>query len=172
MGEEFTALLCNGTWSLVPHSPFMNLIRYKWVFQVKRRADGSLECYKALSLPKAFINSMTFKIPSALGGVSMQDPTLYRSVVGALQYVTLTRPNVSIALNKACQFMHAPMEDNWQLVKCILRYLKHTSTSDLLIERISDSRLQAFTDADWAGKTDDHRSIASYTIFLGPNLIS
>lgn len=47
MNEEFTALMQNGTWNLVPPRPNMNLVGFKWVFQIKRRADGSIEHYKA-----------------------------------------------------------------------------------------------------------------------------
>lgn len=47
MNEEFTALMQNGTWNLVPPRPNMNLVGFKWVFQIKRRADGSIERYKA-----------------------------------------------------------------------------------------------------------------------------
>lgn len=36
------------------------------------------------------------------------DPTLYRSVVGALQYVTVTRPDVAFAVSKVSKFMHSP----------------------------------------------------------------
>ncbi|KAL8139110.1 hypothetical protein V2J09_005111, partial [Rumex salicifolius] len=41
-------------------------------------------------------------------GDPLPDPTLYRSVVGALQYVTITRPEISYAVNRVCQFMHRP----------------------------------------------------------------
>jgi hypothetical protein len=38
----------------------------------------------------------------------LQDPKEYRSVVGALQYLTITRPNISFTVNQVCQFMHQP----------------------------------------------------------------
>lgn len=71
----------------------------------------------------------------------MADPTLYQMVVGSLQYLTLTRPDISFAV---CQFMHSPAKDHWQTVKWILRYLKHTSNFGLLLQPTSTTRLQAF----------------------------
>jgi hypothetical protein len=47
----------------------------------------------------------------------------YRSIVGALQYLTLTRPNISFHVNKVCQFLHQPTTVHWIAVKQILRYL-------------------------------------------------
>jgi hypothetical protein len=58
--------------------------------------------------------------------LSPEDATRYRSVVGALQYLTLTRSDLSFSVNKVCQFLHAPTTDNWTAVKHILRYVKHT----------------------------------------------
>ena len=52
------------------------------------------------------------------------DATNYRSVVGALQYLTLTRPDISYSVNKVCQYLHAPSSAHWTTVKRILRYLK------------------------------------------------
>ena len=52
------------------------------------------------------------------------NPSLYRSVVGALQYTTITRPELSYAVNKVCQFMAHPMDSDWTAVKHILSYLK------------------------------------------------
>jgi hypothetical protein len=57
-------------------------------------------------------------------------------------------------------------------VKCILCYLRATSTFGIHIPKSGSSLLSAFSNADWAGNPDDHRSTDGYTIFLGNNLIS
>ena len=41
------------------------------------------------------------------------DPTLFRSLAGALQYLTITRPDLSFSVNFICQYMHAPTEDHF-----------------------------------------------------------
>jgi hypothetical protein len=46
MQEEYDALIKNGTWQLVPPQPGSNVVNCKWVFKVKRHADGSVERYK------------------------------------------------------------------------------------------------------------------------------
>lgn len=57
---------------------------------------------------------------SIFDGPPFDDPTFYRSTVGSLQYLFLTRPDVSYAVNKVCQFMHTPKLPHWQAVKRIL----------------------------------------------------
>lgn len=54
---------------------------------------------------------------SAFGSDPVRDVQLYRSIVGALQYVTITRPEISFSVNKVCQFMQNPLEIHWQAVK-------------------------------------------------------
>jgi hypothetical protein len=53
-----------------------------------------------------------------------RDATNYKSVVGALKYLTLTR-HVAFAVNKVCQFLHSPTTVHWEVVKRILRYIKY-----------------------------------------------
>ena len=92
---------------------------------------------------------------SIASGTPYTDPTRYRQIVGALQYLTFTRPDICYAVNKVCQFMHAPTEDHWFAVKRILRYLQATASYGLHITRDSPLSLHGFTDADWAGSIDD-----------------
>ena len=54
MQDEYDALQRNGTWTLVPPSRGMNLIDCKWVFKIKRRADGQIDRYKARLVAKGF----------------------------------------------------------------------------------------------------------------------
>jgi len=42
----------------------------------------------------------------AFTGDPMEEPTLYRSTVGSLQYLPLARPDLAFAINRVCQFMH------------------------------------------------------------------
>jgi len=57
---------------------------------------------------------------SKFGVDLFSDPTLYHSMVGVLQYATLTRPEISFVVNKVCQFMAKPLDSHWVVLKCIL----------------------------------------------------
>ncbi|XP_043698868.1 uncharacterized mitochondrial protein AtMg00810-like [Telopea speciosissima] len=105
-------------------------------------------------------------------GPLFPDATLYRSTVGALQYLMLTRPDLSFCVNKVCQLMHNPTLDHWMTVKRILCYIKGTTSHGIVIRPISKFELTAFTDADWARCPDDRKSTSGYCVYLGPNLIS
>lgn len=47
MHEEYAAFLKNNTWTLIPPTPAMNIVGCRWVFKVKRHADGTIEWHKA-----------------------------------------------------------------------------------------------------------------------------
>jgi hypothetical protein len=100
------------------------------------------------------------------------DATNYRSVVGALQYLTLTRTDIAFPVNKVYQFLHAPTTIHWDSVKRILRYIKHTTKLGLKIQKSESTLVSAFSDTDWADSMDDRRSAGGFVVFLGPNLIS
>jgi hypothetical protein len=109
---------------------------------------------------------------SANDGELLDNPTIYRSLTGALQYLTLTRPEIAYAVHQACLFMHAPRSSHLNLVKRIIRYIKGTLDLGTQIIPSSPSSLIAYSDADWAGCPDTRRSTTGFCVFLGDNLIS
>ncbi|XP_028108000.1 uncharacterized protein LOC114306874 [Camellia sinensis] len=98
-------------------------------------------------------------------------PELYRSVVGALQYLTITRPDLSFSGNQACKHMHAPTNAHFAAVKRLLRFVKGTLAHGRTFSP-SSFELQAFSDSNWAGDALDRRSSSGYCVYLGSNLIS
>jgi histone deacetylase 1/2 len=111
------------------------------------------------------------KLSSADGELA-PDPTQYRSIAGALQYLTLTRPDIAYAVQQICLHMHAPRDTHWGLVKRLLRYLRGTIDHGLVLRGGSSTDIAAYSDADWAGCPDTRRSTSGYCIFLGSSLIS
>ncbi|XP_021995975.1 uncharacterized mitochondrial protein AtMg00810-like [Helianthus annuus] len=152
------------------------LSQQKYILELLQRAG--------LSHAKSVTSPITTTAHLSLGDSPLyENPVRYRQVVGALQYVTISRPDITFAVNKVCQFMHSPTENHWSAVKRILRYLQGTFTYGLLIQQTSgstlhaytdvhNSSLNAFSDADWAGCPDDRRSTGGFAIYLGSNLIS
>jgi histone deacetylase 1/2 len=102
-------------------------------------------------------------------GEPFSDPSLYRS--GALQYLTLTCPELSFAVQQASLFMLDPRLSHYNHIKCILPYLKGTLDHGFHINT-SPPTLTAYSDADWAGCPDTRRSTSGFCVFLGNNLIS
>jgi hypothetical protein len=49
--------------------------------------------------------------------VGPDDITQYKSIVGALQHLTLTRPDISFSVNKVCQYLHALTTAHWNAAK-------------------------------------------------------
>ncbi|CAL2254173.1 unnamed protein product [Prunus armeniaca] len=86
-------------------------------------------------------------------------------------YLTFTRPDLSYAVNSVCQYMTAPTDLHWLLVKRILRYLQGTLDHGLKFST-GPWQLHAFSDADWAGDVNTRRSTTGFVVFLGPNPIS
>jgi histone deacetylase 1/2 len=139
----------------------------KYAEDILKRTNMS-NC-KPTSMPLSSIERLNAIDGDRLGP---EDSTRYRSVVGAMQYLTLTRPDISFAVNKVCQYLHAPTSIHWGAVKRILRYIRGTSGIGLRVRRSNSMLVSAFSDADWAGSIDDRRSTGGFAVFLGPNLIS
>ena len=101
-----------------------------------------------------------------------EQPTVYKSIIGGLQYLTTTRHDIAFSVNKLSQFLQSPTINHWNACKRVLRYLKGTSTYGFLFRPVTKMALIGYSDADYANYLDDRRSITRYAICLGENLIA
>ncbi|GKD42492.1 retrovirus-related pol polyprotein from transposon TNT 1-94, partial [Tanacetum coccineum] len=76
-------------------------------------------------------------------GDPLPNPSLYRTIVGSLVYLTVTRPYITYAVHIT-----------------------------LLLPSTSSLNLRAYCDADWAGDSVTRKSTTGFCVFLGDSLIS
>jgi histone deacetylase 1/2 len=92
--------------------------------------------------PLSTTDTLSLTDGSPLGS---EDITRYRSIIRALQYLTMTRPDLSFSVNKVCQYLHAPTTSHWMAVKRILLYIHGTRTIGLTFLKSSSTLLSAQT---------------------------
>lgn len=105
-------------------------------------------------------------------GESFSDQGRYRRLVGKLNYLTITRPDISFAVSVVSQFLNSPCDSHWEAVVRILRYIKGSPGRGLVYTDRGHSDIIAYTDADWAGSPADRRSTSGFCILFGGNLVS
>ncbi|GKD97375.1 retrovirus-related pol polyprotein from transposon TNT 1-94 [Tanacetum coccineum] len=165
---------------IVPHVSGILISQKKYILELLQSA-GLSNC-NLVSSPMVTSSSL-----SSDDSTAFFNPIKYRQVVGSLQYVTLSWPDIAFAVNKVCQYMHAPTENHWSAVKRSLRYLHGTVEHGMLIRRSSgstlqafidvlwkgnpDTSLEAFSDVDWARDSNDRRSTGGFAIYLGSTYI-
>ncbi|RVW35016.1 Retrovirus-related Pol polyprotein from transposon RE1 [Vitis vinifera] len=102
----------------------------------------------------------------------LRDPGRYRRLVGKLNYLTITRPDISFPVSVISQFLQSPCDNHWDVMIRILRYIKRIPCQGMLYEDRGHTQIVGYTDADWVGSPSDRRSTSGYCVFIGGNLIS
>ena len=105
-------------------------------------------------------------------GALLSNPGHYRTLVGKLLYLTITRSDIAFSVHTLSQFISAPREPHLRAVHHLLRYIKSQPGLGLLYPSSSAMQLKAFSDADWATCSDSRRSVTGFCVFLGDSLIS
>eukprot|EP00253_Pinus_taeda_P017662 PITA_17662 len=100
------------------------------------------------------------------------DPSLYKSIVGSLMYLTATTPDIMHTVSLISIFMERPKEAHQQAAKRILRYVKGTKRFGILYTASECSYLIGYTDSDWVGSVDDRKSTSVYVFHMGSGAIS
>ncbi|XP_065623620.1 uncharacterized mitochondrial protein AtMg00810-like [Quercus suber] len=158
-------------------------LNYFLGLQVKQRRDGIFifqEKY-AKNLVKRFgldSNKHTSTPMSSSAELSIDtadvdvDPTLYRSMIGSLLYLTTSRPDIAFSVGVCARFQAAPKESHLTAVKRIIRYVNGTFDYGIWYTKDSNECLAGYSDADWAGCINDRKSTSGGCFYLGNNLVS
>ena len=100
------------------------------------------------------------------------DQTLYRSMIGKLQYVVHTRPNIALVVGIVARFSVKPKENHMMAIKRVLRYLKGTKDYGLWYKLGGNLDLKVFIDANWVGNIDDRKNTSGGAFFLCKSFVS
>jgi hypothetical protein len=121
------------------------LSQNKYALDILRRVG--MTSYKSAPTPLFTSEKLSVHAGEVLGP---DDTTKYRSIVGGLQYLMLTRPDLAFSINKVCQYLHCLTTVHLTAVKRILRFVKGTIDMGLKIVKSSSNLVSGFSDADWA----------------------
>ena len=115
------------------------------------------------SKPASMPMEENFKL-SKDDGELIEDPTVYRMLIGKLLYLTISRPDLSYTINRLSQFLVQPRKPHLIAAQRVLQYLKGSPSQGLFFSSVSK--------ADWASCPDTRRFISRFCVFLGESLIS
>ncbi|KAL8142562.1 hypothetical protein V2J09_015594 [Rumex salicifolius] len=161
----------------------LGLAKYFLGMEIFTNAQGthiSQHKYITDTLQAAQVEDATavhFPLPTGLKlrldqGVLLEDGEQYRRLVGRLLYLSLTRPDLSYAVQHLSQFVSQPQLPHFQAAIHVLRYLKVSMHKGLFYPVQRSLKMVGFSDADWGSCLTTRRSLTGYCVFLGQSLVS
>ncbi|KAH9779116.1 hypothetical protein KPL71_007601 [Citrus sinensis] len=103
---------------------------------------------------------------------SSVDPSLYRSMIGSLLYLTASRLDICFSIGVCARYQANPKESHLAAVKRIIRFVSGIVNDGIWYTNDTNSSLAGYSDADWAGNIDDRKSTTGGCFYLGNNLVS
>ncbi|KAG8489320.1 hypothetical protein CXB51_017422 [Gossypium anomalum] len=144
---------------VIPYVDGLFLSQRKYIVDLLSKAQ--ITEAKPVSTPMSSSVSLTLH-----SGSPLADTVAYRTIVGSLQYLSLTRPNISYTVNKLSQFMHQPTTNHWTAAGDKDGF---TSTSDYFIylgrNPVSWSSKKQKTIA-WSSTEAEYRFVANTAVEL------
>jgi len=93
-------------------------------------------------------------------------------IVENLIYMTITRPNLSYAVGVVTRFMQTPRKPHLDVVRHILRYIKHTLQCGIFYEAKNQLQVHGYTDANWVDNVSNRRSTSGFMFSFGNGAVS
>ena len=100
------------------------------------------------------------------------DPSLYRSMIGSLLYLTASRPDISYSVGVCARYQANPKESYMTALKRIIKYVKTTAEFGVWYNKDTSNVLAGYSDADWARNAYDRKSTSGGCFYVGNNIVS
>lgn len=161
----------------------LGMLRYFLDLEVTQEENGIFICQKkyAADLLKRFsmTNCEVAATPMNINeklqredGTERANPRLFRSLVGGLNYLTHSRPDISFSVSVVSRFLHSPTKQQFGAAKRILRYVAGTINFGIWYSSVPIFKLVGFTDSDWAGCLDDRKSTSGNVFSFGSGAVT
>ena len=125
-----------------------------------------LEACKGVASPLALNEKI-----SRDDGDKLEEPAVFRSLVGSLLYLTATRPDLMFPAGLLSRFMSSPSNVHMGIAKRVLKYIRGTTDLGIWYMKTGGVNLNGFADSDWAGSIDDMKSTSGYVFTIGTGAI-
>ena len=100
------------------------------------------------------------------------DPSLYRSTIGSLLYLTASRLDISYSVGVCARYQANPKESHMIALKIIIKYVKTTAEFGVWYSKDTSDVLAGYSDADWAENANDRKSTSGGCFYVRNNLVS
>lgn len=105
-------------------------------------------------------------------GEFLENASQYRTLIGKLLYLTVSRPDISYSVNFLSQFMDKPTDVHLKAVHRVLHYIKGTVGQGIMFSSSGSPDIRGFADSDWAACPDTRKSITGFCMFIGESMVS
>jgi len=102
----------------------------------------------------------------------LPDPTVYRKLIGKLNFLTNTLPDIDFSVQHLSQFLQHPREPHLVAAMHVLRYLQAEPSLGVLFSNSPTFDLLAYYDADWASCSHSRKLVSGFVVFFGNTLLT